>query len=867
MRKKIELWIGNRLADLDDQSFLLLNYTMEELSNPTIVKNSFSRQITLKGTPQNNKIFGGIYRNDRSIDPDTAGEVGPAFDPTRKTTFKIFNEYSELLEEGYLRLDKVTTTRKRVEYTITLYGGLGSFLYGLSYKANGEKMTLADLDFGETLDFTINRTTVAAAWQSLDDNDQSGKWTIINFMPSYNGLPPSPFDANKCFVYPWAAGLKDRNEDGTYKATQTIVTLNDKVTGIAARDYRSYLQKPVIRLKSVIQAICNSANNGGYTVNLDSEFTDSDNPHWPYWNDTWMTLPALYDLNIDQAESSNTQQMAALNTMYPIVGGGGTGLYKVTVQADPYVNMMGLPAFNYKLWCRNAQGATMNLLMFKLTLYDSSQNELQTAVYYIGTDGLNTSNLPTPDFTCDHIDSQGYFVDSDGNPVTFPLYIEAQGAAYYKVEMDCRNYYAGSISGNPGDMSWYMWQSGESVFTNTYRFDPNMVSTDVDVISSSSSSVRTGATITKAALLGGGHTPADYLLSFCKLFGMQIVCRKGEKVVDITMRKNFYTATTVDIQSRIDRGKPMEKVPFAFDARWYLFGNDAKGEYAEYYKARYNRPFGQFRVDTGYEFDAQEKNMTDSIVFGNLCSLEETSPFFCNLVKDGKNIPPVFLSGGKYLLYRGSETLSVDLPYLADAAKTWDNPSYPMHDAWDKPQVHGEQNAHTDERDTLVFFAGMKDTSSLHLSLTDDTGDMLYLNGNNPCWMPNICDVLSSWKISALPYFSRYEWTGSTINTALDWGDPTELQIPGVTVGSDTNIFDQYWSKYIGDRYDDDSAVVTCYVDWHGYAVGPDLFKKFYFFDNCVWALNRIINYSLTTSGPVQCEFVKVQDTTNYTSL
>ena len=866
MRNKIHLYIEGVRADLDEGSFLLMNYTAEDLANPVVVRNSFSKQITLKGTPANDEIFGHIYRNDRNTVYGSP-YIGPNFDPCRKTSFVLYNDANEIIESGYLKLDSIEQTRRKRSYKVTLYGGLGSFLYGISYKANGDKMTLADLDFGETLDFTIERDTVAAAWQSLDDEDQSGKWTIINFMPSYDGIPPSPFDANKCFVVTWAAGLKGQNDDGTYKAIQTIVTLNDKVTGISARDYRSYLQKPVIRLKSIIQAICDPSNNGGWTVNIDPEFTDSDNPHWPYWNDTWMTLPSLYDLNINETETTTTQTMTSLGTVLPISGGGGTGVYKVTVNANVYANMMGLPALNYKLWCRNANGITMNLFEIKLTLYDSSQNELTVARYYITTDGTTFANLPTPDFTFDHIDSQGYFVDANGNQVTFPIYAEAIGAAYYKVQFDCHNYYNGAINANPGDMAWYMWNTGESTFTNTYRFDPGALTTNVEIIGLSSSTVRTGASITKAILLGGGQTPADYLLSFCKMFGFQMLVHKDEKVVDLLLRKNFYSSTVTDINGKIDRAKGMTKKPFAFDARWYLFGNDAEGVFADYYASRYSRPFGQFRVNTGYEFDASEKNLTKSIVFGNLCSLMEASPFFCNLVKDGKNIPPVFLSGGEYLLFRGSETMSVSLPYLADAAKTWDNSSYPMHDAWDKPQIHGDGDSHIDERDTLVFFNGMKDTSAMHLSLTDDTEMMLYLNGNNPCWMPNYCDVDATWKINKLPHFSRYKWTGPTINTALDFGNPLEIQIPGSVITPTAPIFPQYWERYITDRYDDDSAVVTCYVDLRGMQVNENLFRRFYAFDGAIWTLNRIIDHSLTTNGPTKCEFVKVQDKTNYTTL
>lgn len=865
MRNNIQLYIGNERADLDNGSFLLMNYTMEELSNPTIVRNTFSRQIVLKGTPQNNKIFGGIFRNDRQTQYGS-GQTGVDFDPTRKTAFRIFNESGELLEDGYLKLDKVTRTGKRIGYAVTLYGGLGSFLYGLSYDAQGNKRTMADLDFGENLDFVITRDAVAEAWaRIINGYGGSAKWDIINFIPGYVGLPPSPFDANKCYVYTLSAGLEAM--DGDYRAGYTIVTLNEKVTGVAAKDYRSYLQKPCIKLSALINAICDPANNGGYTVNKDAMWFDNANP---YWNNVWMTLPALNDLNIDSAETTNTQTMTSVNTMLPIVGGGGAGTYKVTVNALPLANMTGLLPGNYKLWCRNTAGITMNFFVLSLTLYDSSQNPIATARYNITTDGISFANLPTPDFTFDHIDgTMGYFVDAGGNRVSFPIYAEAEGAAYYKLEMDCVNYYYGQPNANPGDMSGFMWPTGESVFANGVMFDPDVSSSQVDVVGVSSSSVRTGATITKSMLLGGGRTPADYLLSYCKMFGIQIVCHSGEKVIDLTMRRNFYTSSVVDINSRIDRSRPIEKIPFAFDARWYLFGNEAKGEFADYYQARYNRPYGQFRVNTGYEFDAEEKTMTDDIVFGNVCAVMEASPYFCELVRNGDKVPSVFLAGGTYLLYNGSETKTMNLPYLSDAAKTWDNPAYPMHDFVERLQFHGEQDAHLDERDTLVFFNGRKDVSAMSLSLTDDIERMLALNGNNPCWMPNICEVNPSWKLDDIPWFSRYYWSGDTLSNQLDWGDPLEMQIPNAEghIGVLSNIFEGFWEKYIADRYDDDSSVVTCYVNLRGMQVGRELFRRFYAFDGCVWALNRIINHSLTTFGATQCEFVKVQDINNYLTI
>ena len=395
MRRKISLYIGNQLVDLDDQSFILFNYSTEDMDNPTIVKNSFSQQITLKGTPRNNKVFGDIFRNDRVTQYSGANENGIYFDPTRKTSFTIYNELGEILESGYIKLNKVRRIRKRVEYNITMYGGLGSFLYGLSYKSNGDKMTLADLDFGETLDFTINRSTISSAWQSLNDGDNSGKWTIINFMPSYGGLPPSPFDANKAIVKADTVGLPVKDGDYSTDNGWSLVTLSEKVTGNEAKDFRSYLQKPVLRLKSVIQAICNSANNGGYTVNLDSEFTDSDNSYWPYWNDSWITLPMLNDLNIDEVVTNGSDNFN--EGTFTIPGGGNLSkLYNIRITLDLWSDYAGSdPDGHYVLHCEDDWAAGMqandnpgmylNYLEWEVIGYDSNDNILTQFTHRVST--------------------------------------------------------------------------------------------------------------------------------------------------------------------------------------------------------------------------------------------------------------------------------------------------------------------------------------------------------------------------------------------------------------------------------------------------------------------------------------------------
>ena len=54
-------------------------------------------------------------------------------------------------------------------------------------------------------------------------------------------------------------------------------------------------------------------------------------------------------------------------------------------------------------------------------------------------------------------------------------------------------------------------------------------------------------------------------------------------------------------------------------------------------------------------------------------------------------------------------------------------------------------------------------------------------------------------------------------------------------------------------------------MDLRGLQVGPELLRRFFWWDGALWVLNKIDNYSLTTWDLAQCEFIQVRDTDNYT--
>jgi hypothetical protein len=309
--------------------------------------------------------------------------------------------------------------------------------------------------------------------------------------------------------------------------------------------------------------------------------------------------------------------------------------------------------------------------------------------------------------------------------------------------------------------------------------------------------------------------------------------------------------------------------PYLFDSRWYdMVAPSAKGEYIAYYENVYGRKYGLQRINTGYEFNSDAKDLMKDILFRGAAEVMENSKFFVDL---GTNIPAVFQdAGGTYVLSKNGEKEEFALPSVpSSVTRRWWNDNNNTYDIFSKLQFHEAENKQYDERDTMVFLRGMRSLEGItdRLCVTDDTAIMMSLNGSTPCWLLEHQFTDPAHKVTHLPMFSRYIWSNygiGIIAESLDFGTPEEVQIPDVTFNVKSSIFSQYWEKYIKDRYDDDSKVMTCKVNLSGMQINESLFRKFYYWDGAIWALNKIINHSLTTWDDTECEFIKVQDINNY---
>lgn len=331
MRQEVELFLGGKSVEFAEPPEILFSYIRTDYTDPTVLRNSYSKTLNIEGTPNNNALFNGIYHLDKISDYGT-------FNPAKRMEFQLFSN-GDILEQGYAKLDKINKEGKNISYDITLYGGLGEFLYNLSYdqtaegsdtsRGGGEDRRLSSLIYYDDnnpnteFDFNITRDTVAEAWEALEKGTGATMWQYINFAPAYNGFPEN-FDADKVLINTQNSSCpviynnngetgtstgfptSIKQGDSTYRAynNYAIGELPKEMTEFEMRDLRSYLQRPVLSMKGFINAISNPANNGGYNVVLDSSFFNDNNP---YYSKAWFTLPLLHKDETVTGQAAKTE--------------------------------------------------------------------------------------------------------------------------------------------------------------------------------------------------------------------------------------------------------------------------------------------------------------------------------------------------------------------------------------------------------------------------------------------------------------------------------------------------------------------------------------------------------------------------------
>lgn len=943
----IKFYIADELIDLEQYPKLVYNWIVTDFENPTITKNSFSKTITIPNTPRNAKVLGHFWNLERYQLYN--GNTGASFNPTYRVPFTIYIN-GNVFESGYLKLTGIKKENNQTTYEITCYGGLGNFLYNLSTDWNtGEKKTLADLTYyvedtaliEPSSNFVISKETVKDAWDNIDA--YSSKWSVINFCPDYSGKPDK-MDANKGIVN--YNGIDDfvtgKTEDGvSYEFLRNrgfcLANLPKDLDVSQSCDYRSWCQRPVIKAKAVIDAIARKENNrgefdSGYDVVLDPEFFNSSNP---YYDDTWMTLPAISKLNIKTNGETESAYTASFTKCYTDNANSFEFVFALNQPVESYgctaelnfdllLNVSGASLSSLEdilypsgVWYRGGKKQMKFTNTYILQGF-STDSDMKDAIALEGTDvywlqynrtdrettapytyemaryyaynigGADSMYGYIPRFTTDDCQvMEGYFVRYNGRVYRWnnPIYMSVPlpiGTRYFRVRLDRKT---NNVKHN-NDLRSYLYNSDwywtEEGFVSGATIDKNTVfgNRNFKIKTGDLSNFFSGIEIKVKDLLNTGYSPAEWLMDYCRMFGLYIHKDLFDNKIYIDTRNTYFKRNqVVDITENIDYSKEISVSPVACDSGYYRMKDSFyEGDCYKDYNNKFGKVYGSKVIATGYEFDANTKDLISSKFKGAVQTRKNGIYYFKPI---GDKMHPYIYDGVTYNLYANGnptgDTIDLNINKKNIAADFQPYNSLPFYDFIDRPEF-AEGDKGLDGTNVFLFRQGDTDVSGYACFLTDDTDVMATLN-NKPCWLITNREYdMNGNKIaielSTIPHFSRY-WTSSVylssastqnnILYSMDFGSPRQLYLLNFVDYEKSNLYSQFYKKYYEDLYDVNTKVVTLYYK-PDEILDADALRKFYWFDNSIWRLNRVIDYCPVAYDTVKCEFVKVQDLDNMTN-
>ena len=933
----IELYINNKRVDLNDNVNINYTYQMEDIENPAAIKNSFTKSIVLDGTKTNNSIFNDIYKLDRSANLVGGYYIGTHFNPSQRTPFYIVKN-GELLESGYMQLTEIIRKNNNIQYKINLYGGLGDFFYNLKYK-NGEEesiKTLADIDYFEggkdELNIKINKDTIYQSFNTDYSKPVKDKNGFICFIPAYNGKYEN-FENSKVLI-----NCKDtifptsvQNDNGSYfyaKDNYIKCEVKNEMTEWDMRDLRSHKQRIGVKTNKLIESICDSRNNGGYDVKLDSLFFNDKNP---YWNDTVITFP------LQSTEESNNNYNVIMGDIYQTfpetpdfntlgfyekkhysrstfqIGITGEGLNYSGAYldiSDYPVNSNVSMSVPVKVLCKGVDKTQGELhigflkrdddellydgwIDLQLVAYSDSIDMVgesrkirlcgKTNAVVNDTDGYTDQQIIQGSFK---LGKDGYvFTTNDGsNVLNFEFNnLRATGSKlHFYIDMECNK---GITSYN----SKYNLSTSYEAYGSTLKagYFQLMMVDDTSFKFSYLDDVMSHTILTKHKLFKDENSCLDYLLSYCKLFNLSFIKDKYTNTIEIVTKNTLYKRNKViDLTYKVDYNKDMSISPIIYDNKYYqLKYSDGDSYYLNKYKNDYGNDYGQKRVNTNYNFNLNTKEVFDGLLFNNVVDITDSSKYYRSYKTGTKPLPPFLLNDDIKLKYYGYDLSS--LSYTDEYAVELAGTEYPINlneiinwnsmrgnDNKVMPCFFGDDKGLSDITNTLLFYNGIKDMkdvngNSITYTISDDLPSMMEDDEYSPCFLyttttTNVKGDVIAILTDKLPQYSRCYYSKSG-NIVYSLDFGVPQEMYYQQKQSEENtLYHLFYKRIYTDKFNVNTKRLTCYVNLRGMVVDEDLFRNFYIIDGALFILNKITDYNINGTDTTKCEFIQVQDKDNY---
>lgn len=868
---KLDIFLENERLDMDDAANLAITYRFSDLTNPTTQTGDYSTKFTIKGTPHNNAVFGQIWRLDRVALLGGDFNTSVYFNPSKRTNCVIFIN-NEVFKRGYVQLNSIKNDKGTISYDVTFYSEMVDVLRTLN------ESKLRDLPFPNDLRHTLNAATIRTSWEQTA---AGGVWDYLTYIMANNGLYED-FESGK-----WLTGSV------TDPQVTDILPNGLELDECAKREYRSYYQRPALRLRGLIELIAEQ-----HGIQLDPIFFNDNNP---YFADSVMALPQY---NIMEQETSLTGEASYGTDTQNILtwsDGQNNDIIRPTFRSDNGDGIIPEEWSNALDFGTITESSSVVIEMeFELVAHLKKRIGPQGYLFFTGEEtGVTPSviftteeksttikpNVPLDAFSMQSPGVNAYadlcfnynasndtailycrknglypnYGDTTRIPVRFIVpKDEIQGISTISVKLTNesgdfpnRLIYWYSMGDLPTllnvDVDYYEARlypitkapDAGGNLNEYYPASAGFIGADISIYLTKN--IRSGYAVDKRDVIDDETTQGDFLINYAKLFGLIFYTDK-DGTPHLVTRNTFFEGYKVeDWTQKIDHAKAMAQTPISFDAK-YLSMRYQSGEtyYEEYYKHQYGTEYGEQRIDTGYEFNTEETEILPDTMFYNTVMsqestrvlIEKNGAVVMQFMQDTKTLPALFVKEDNQ---RNPSDTKFNLLFDNGQHK------FVKSGNW--------QDIPADER----------------IWLTDDTEGMIKAEGGGQiCWIDTehyhpVAESPDSVLIPELvyPVFSTlhksraYSWhLGYPLENYAGW---TRSDFP-----ESSTIYANFWRNYITEIYDVDNRILTAYVRLTAADIAQFSFGNFVKIGNTLWHVNEIDQFNPLGNGLTKVEFLRV---------
>lgn len=894
---KIQLLFADQELELTKDVQLPLNKAFQNLWNPTDIIVDYSKTISIPMTVNNNRVLGNAYRLDRVVIDRyrmRAGDenIGVYLDPTKKIPFQLLYNGQSLME-GYAKFTSANYSENKKFYNFNLFGSLGGyFLKMQDVKTSYEKLTDDQKAEGGDLyvlndhlqNSSLSVDYVYNSWikENNNINDFSdptiNNHDIVGFAPTYRGYYGLNFASDKFQVNEdeiklisevleedWKASYcidkykKPISEasDGEIEVINAFVEklnaselISDGLKDYQLDEYRSYHLKPYIYFNKLLYMFQEKSRElTGYELKLDETWFNKYNPYW---------TKLIYTLNfLDNPEEIPTNKIEL-----EVVGGSNIihsrpsdGIYCKTTHTTTIPIQTDYMKFGGKITTKITydnrwekynpniiQCVQKSYIVYEINVKTATSNRSTYAWSYLWSDTytpperyLTESNKI---FTSCKYNANGKALDElsltfecNFNDLDLNVPINDHEAEI-TVVVTLRNHYSGPIvmvqkSGGVTSNIWNMWKYPD-------RIIPDSTLVNFAYNSSHNNSINVGLDV----LYLEDEPLFNVILQYTKMYGLLWKLDDVDKTVTICRRSTYFnnmnSTPAENWDHKVDRTKDYVIEPITFDTKYVKFNyEDVDGYKFKPYKDKYGVPYGTLKLNTSYDFDSGDSDLFDGV-------------------------NPSLVSQRSFHSY-------------ADY-RAWDFKSYipPRKDVIDRIE-----SASSDDGQGLNasswYFRGKNVDCLDGVYLTDDSELMNNLSEScyyKRTWLEDCISKGDEYvrKMYEMPTFNVVSTSGSMKYGCL-FNCPKEdyTSRKEISKANGYYIYDNFWNKYIDERYNVQNKKVTAYFNITPYDYLNFDFNKLIILDGQLFMINKIFDYDLNTSASTKCELVQVSDPSAYT--